>query len=317
MIKVAVGLSFFRLETIINMINTLIGQKIDQAQKFLQDGKRIPVTEISLGDNVVVQVKSTDKEGYSALQLGVGTRKKATKSLIGHAKKVGLDQAPIKIKEISVENFEGEMPKAGDLIAVDTVFKLGDVVKVTGVSKGKGFAGVVRRYNFRGGPKTHGQSDRHRAPGSIGQSATPGRVYKGKRMAGRMGSDVVSIANLVVVDIDVENKKIFVSGLVPGIKNSFVTITKTGESKAFVPLVSYIEKKSEVDDKPIDATKDIKADDVVVDIQAETKTEQSASSEVAVAEDKREEIKTEEATVEVKEEAKKISETEEKVEENK
>ncbi len=233
------------------MINTLIGQKVSQAQSFRQDGLRIPVTEIALSDNVVLQVKNADRDAYSAVQLGAGLKKKPNKAFLGHAKKAGQEKAPLKIKEISVIGINvDDLPKAGDQIALDAVFKPGDVVQVTGTSKGKGFAGVVRRYNFRGGPKTHGQSDRHRAPGSIGQSTTPGRVYKGKRMAGRMGSDTVTVKNLTVVDVDSENKKLYVSGLVPGHRSSWLYITKTGEDKKFVPLISDKEEVAEEEKVP-------------------------------------------------------------------
>lgn len=221
------------------MIQTLIGQKIDQAQSFLQNGMRVPVTEINLTDNVVLQVKTMEKDSYAAAQIGAGVRKRPIKAFAGQAKKAGLKATPFKVKEVSLKGVSDEdAPKAGDTIAVDAVFKAGDLVAVTGTSKGKGFAGVVRRYNFRGGPKTHGQSDRHRAPGSIGQTTTPGRVYKGKRMAGRMGSDTVTVKNLTVVDVDSKNNKLYLAGLVPGHKNSWVVITRIGEDKQFVPLLS-------------------------------------------------------------------------------
>lgn len=219
------------------MIQALLGQKIDQTQTFLENGKRIPLTEVSVADNVVVQIKTPEKDTYSAVQVGVGTKKKPIKSLRGHSRKLGLKDTPSFIREVAWEGTE-EMPKAGDLIAVETVFKPGDIVKVTGTSKGKGFAGGVKRYNFRGGPKTHGQSDRHRAPGSIGQGTTPGRVYKGKRMAGHMGVDTVTVSNLVVVDVDPEKNKLYVLGLLPGNKKSMLVITRTGEQKKFVRLLS-------------------------------------------------------------------------------
>lgn len=219
------------------MLQALIGQKIDQTQTFLENGKRIPVTEVSVADNIVVQVKTDASDSYTAVQLGVGLKKKPIKSMSGHSKKAGLKNVPQLIREVAWVGDE-ELPKSGDVMTVETVFKPGDIVKVTGTSKGKGFAGGVRRYNFRGGPKTHGQSDRHRAPGSIGQGTTPGRVYKGKRMAGHMGVETVTISNLVVVDVDPENKKLYVLGLVPGNKKSAVIITKTGEKKKFVRLLS-------------------------------------------------------------------------------
>jgi len=223
------------------MIQTLIGRKIDQTQKFLEDGKRVPVTLIAVGDNAVLQVKTQDKEAYTAVQLGFGTKKNPTKAASGHAKKAGFEKASAVVREVRVADTSAgsaqDLPAAGESVAVDAVFKPGDIVSVTGVSKGKGWAGVVKRHNFKGGPKTHGQSDRHRAPGSIGQTTTPGRVYKGKRMAGRMGSDQVTLSNLTVVSVDPETKTLMVTGLIPGHKDAIVTVTKTGERKKFLELI--------------------------------------------------------------------------------
>jgi large subunit ribosomal protein L3 len=218
-----------------DMIQTLIGQKIEQSQKFLENGKRIPVTEIVMPKNVVLQIKTKTKEGYNAVQLGMGTKRKATKAILGISKKAQLTQSPRFIKEVSYA--DGESLTLGDQISVASVFAAGDMVTVCGTSKGKGFAGGVKRYHFRGGPKTHGQSDRHRAPGSIGQSTTPGRVYKGKRMAGHMGVDTVTVRNLVVVGVDEAQGKLFLLGLVPGHKNAVIFVTKTGAKKNFVPLL--------------------------------------------------------------------------------
>lgn len=221
------------------MINTLLGIKTNQTQKFLENGRRIPVTEIAVADNTVLQVKTLEKDAYAAVQLGLGIKKRPRKSLAGHAKKLGLTDAPKVIKEVRIagNDAEEELIKTGDAISVDAVLKPGDIVSVTGTSKGKGFAGVVKRHGFGGGPKTHGQSDRHRAPGSIGQGTTPGRVYKGKRMAGRMGSEKVTVANLTVVDVDAENKKVYVSGLVPGVKKGLLIVTRVGENKKYVQLM--------------------------------------------------------------------------------
>ena len=222
------------------MIQALLGRKINQTQKFLENGSRVPVTEIDVPDNVVLQVKTLEKDKYTALQLGFGNKKRVTQAIAGHLKKAGAEKNPEAIKEVRVENTSvGELPKAGDFLTVASVFTAGAFVNVTGTSKGKGFAGVVKRHNFRGGPKTHGQSDRHRAPGSIGQTTTPGRVYKGKKMAGHMGTDTVTVTNLTIAAVDEKNKKLYVLGLVPGYKNSIVTITVTGENKKFVPLLGF------------------------------------------------------------------------------
>ena len=220
------------------MIQVLLGKKIGQTQKFLQNGTRIPVTEITVPDNAVVQVKTDVKDKYAAIQIGIGKKKNPTKPTLGHAKKANLEAVPTTIREVRIDS-ENQL-KAGDFLTVAQVFKPGDIVNVSGTSKGKGFAGVVKRHNFRGGPKTHGQSDRHRAPGSIGAGTTPGRVYRGKRMAGHMGHEIVTVKNLKVIAIDEVGKKLYVSGLIPGVRNSIVWITITGEDKKFVPLYAPV-----------------------------------------------------------------------------
>lgn len=292
------------------MLQGLIGKKIDQTQTFLEDGQRIPVTEVSVSDNVVLQVKTPETDKYTAIQLGFGVKKKPIQSRVGHSKKAGIDNAPATIKEVAWEGDE-EMPKAGDAITVETVFKPGDIVKVTGTSKGKGFAGGVKRHGFGGGPKTHGQSDRHRAPGSIGQGTTPGRVYKGKRMAGHMGVDTVSIQNLVVVDVDSENKKLYVLGLVPGHKNTMLVITKTGEQKKFTRLLSTKQKEDAIAAE--EAAKLEKEQAKEAEKAAKAEAAQAAAAPEEVAETKEEapveEVKAEAtpeepvAEAEVKEEA--------------
>lgn len=258
------------------MINVILGTKTEQTQKFLENGKRVPVTEISVADNTVLQVKTMEKDTYTAVQLGVGVKKKPIKSLVGHAKKLGLTDTPKVIREVRVvaSDVEDGILKSGDSISVESVLKPGDIVSVTGVSKGKGFAGVVKRHGFRGGPKTHGQSDRHRAPGSIGQGTTPGRVYKGKRMAGRMGSDTVTVANLMVVDVDPENDKLYVSGLVPGNKKGLVIVTRTGEKKNFVQL---LEVKQREDAKAAEEAAKAEAEAAKT---AETEAQKEASAAV-------------------------------------
>ncbi len=267
------------------MISTLIGQKLDQAQDFLQNGKRVPVTEIAVTENVVLQIKTAESDSYTAIQLGAGLKKKPIKSALGHAKKAGQKSAPLKIREVSVKDIsEDEMPKLGDFVSVDAVFKPGDMVEVTGVSKGKGFAGGVKRHGFKGGPKTHGQSDRHRAPGSIGQGTTPGRVYKGKRMAGRMGTETVTVKNLTVVDVDNEAKKLYVTGLVPGHKNSWVYITRIGEDKKFVPLLSTVEREDAKakDEAAANVTEETPAEEVKAEepvSEEEPKEEKAADAE--------------------------------------
>lgn len=192
---------------------------------FDESGNSIPVTVVEAGPCYVTQVKSVEKDGYEAIQVGYGERKEkhTTKPVLGHLKKSGLKPFRI-LKEM--RNFQSKEPlKLGDEIKVD-IFNVGDKVMVTGVSKGKGFAGVVRRYGFRGGPKTHGQSDRLRAPGSLGQSSYPSRVFKGLKMGGRMGGKKVTTKGLTIVKVDVENNLLLIKGAVPGANKGIVIIRK-------------------------------------------------------------------------------------------
>jgi large subunit ribosomal protein L3 len=194
---------------------------------FGENGESIPVTAILAGPCHVVQVKTGEKEGYQAVQLGAFPRRKklVSKPQQGHFAKAKVDPAA-KLVEFRVEQTEPYQP--GQELRVD-IFQVGDLVKVTGTSKGRGFAGGIKRWGFHGGPKTHGQSDRHRAPGSLGGSSYPSRVWKGKKMAGRMGGDRISVRNLEIVQVDLENNLLLVKGAVPGARNSFVLIQRTTE----------------------------------------------------------------------------------------
>ncbi len=205
------------------MIQALLGYKLGQSQAFDEAGKRIPVTEILAGPNWITEVEN--QEHFKSIQLGFGTIKNLSKAEIGHLKKAGLEQKLRFLRSFTVSEI-AETEKPGSQIAVESVFAAGDTIRVTGTSKGKGFAGVVKRHNFRGGPRTHGQSDRERAPGSIGQTTTPGRVYKGKKMAGRMGNDTVTVRNLKVVAVDPTTHHITIKGLVPGAINGLLIISK-------------------------------------------------------------------------------------------
>ncbi len=221
-------------------MHAIIGKKRTQTQKFLVDGTRIPVTEVEVKDNPVVCIKTQDKDGYVAVQLGYDIKKKPTKAALGHAKKgANLDYAPYFLAEVRLDTDTKaeDLPKVGDKIAVATVLEAGDIINVTGKAKGKGFAGVVKRHHFKGGPRTHGQSDRERAPGSIGQTTTPGRVYRGKRMAGKMGNETTTIQNLEVIDVTADGV-VFIKGLIPGrINDTYLFIEKVGKNKKFVAMV--------------------------------------------------------------------------------
>lgn len=211
------------------MINTILGSKGNNSQTFIE-GFRIPVTKVTAGPCVVTQIKHMDKDGYWAVQLGFSTRKlkNTSKSLQGHLKTtIKNNKAPRKLREVRYDK-EPEF-KVGDVITAAEVVKPGDVVSVSGVSKGKGFASGIKRYGFRGGPRTHGQSDRERAPGSIGQTTTPGRVYRGKRMAGNMGKEKVTVTNLHIITVNKETNEVEISGQIPGAPGALVTIKRIKE----------------------------------------------------------------------------------------
>jgi len=214
------------------MLKTIFGIKSTQSQKFNSAGKRIPVTFISITPNVITQVKTQEKDGYDSIQIATGSKKNISKPNRGLLKKASLPSAKY-LREIKTESTENL--KIGNLIKPTEILSPGDIVNVTAVSKGKGFAGVVKRHHFRGGPKTHGQSDRHRAPGSIGQTTTPGRVLKGKRMAGHMGLVVTTQRNLTV--LEVEDNQIIIKGTTPGPKKVLTKIVKVGKLKNFQPLL--------------------------------------------------------------------------------
>jgi len=228
------------------MLNSILGIKIDQTQKFTSQGERIPVTRIQAGPCPVVQIKTKDKDGYWAIQLGLGRRKKANKPLEGHLKKAKIETPPLFLQEIRAHQPETSANlKIGDEIKAEDVFKPGDLVDVIGTSKGKGFAGVVKRWGFAGGPRTHGQSDRERAPGSIGAGTTPGRVLKGKKMAGRLGHQRTTIKNLEVFAIEPEKNLLLVKGLVPGPRGGLLMIRKVKEGKPLVAVESKEEPSKE------------------------------------------------------------------------
>lgn len=203
----------------------LLAKKLGMTNIFAEDGQIIPVTVLEAGPCVVYAVKTKERDGYESLQLGFGEKKekRVNKPQLEVFKKLGL-KAPRVLKEF--RNFDIENYKVGDEIKVD-IFNEGDLVKVSGKSKGRGFQGVVKRHGFAGvGSTTHGQSDRVRAPGSIGASSFPSRVFKGQRMAGRMGYENVTIRNLKVVKVIAEKNIIMVKGAVPGSVNSIVAINK-------------------------------------------------------------------------------------------
>jgi len=204
------------------VVNGIIGRKLGMTQIFRDSGKAEAVTAIEAGPCTVTQVKTAAKEGYNAVQIGFGEAKRLNSPQRGHLKELGQFKY---LREFRVADVKGV--QVGDRVDV-SLFKTGDLVDVSGVSKGKGFAGVVKRYGFAGGPKTHGQSDRHRAPGSIGATTSPGRVLKGLHMAGHMGNDRVTARHLEVLDADPTRNLLLVKGAVPGGKNGLLLIKKSG-----------------------------------------------------------------------------------------
>ena len=207
------------------MLQGIIGRKLGMTQIFRENGKTEAVTAIAAGPCAVIQVKTVAKEGYNAVQLGFGEAKRLKSPQRGHLKELGQFRY---LRELRVD--DAEAATVGDRIDV-SLFKEGDMVDVTGVSKSKGFAGVVKRHHFAGGPKTHGQSDRHRHPGSIGATTSPGRVFKGMRMAGRMGGERVTVRHLKVFLADPDRNLLLVKGGVPGNKNGLLLIRKSRGGK--------------------------------------------------------------------------------------
>lgn len=203
------------------MVHGLIGRKLGMTQIFDEQGLARPVTVIEAGPCVVTQIRSAEKDGYEAVQLGFGISKKLNKPQQGHVKASG--HMVKTLREVKADNY-GEI-EVGQVFKADT-FAEGELVDVTGTSKGRGFQGGMKRHGFSGAQKTHGQSDRARAPGSIGSSATPGRVFKGLRMAGHMGHERVTVQNLKVLRVDTERNLVLVEGSVPGPNNGTVMIRR-------------------------------------------------------------------------------------------
>lgn len=206
------------------MTEGILGKKLGMTQVFIEGGRAEAVTAIEAGPCTVMQVKTLEKEGYSAVKLGFGEDKK---------RKSGRKRADDTVKHKYLREFK---PDANQTMEPDQIvdaglFKAGDKVDVTGISRGKGFAGTIKRHNFKGGPKTHGQSDRHRAPGSIGSATTPGRVFKGMKMSGHMGHKQVTAINLEVMEADPARNLLLIKGAVPGMTNGLLLIRKSKRGK--------------------------------------------------------------------------------------
>ena len=249
------------------MAKFILGRKLNMTQKFQEDGRVVPVTVVEAGPCTVVQVKNKEKNSYNAVQVGFATKKRVNKPLAGHLK--DLDNFRY-LKEFRLDNVDNfTRAKVFDVSS----FALGDNLKITAISKGKGFQGVVKRHGFHGSPATHGHKDQHRMPGSIG-ATNAARVYKGTRMGGRMGTDTVTVKNLELIEIDTVKNLLYIKGAVPGYRNSLVTIWADGE-------LTFVENKKE-------------------ELKVETKKEEK------IIEVKEEKVKKEEVKPEAKKEEKKV-----------
>lgn len=204
-------------------LHGLLGRKLGMTTIFSERGEAIPVTVVEAGPNVVTQIRTKDRDGYEAVQLGFGDipQRKLSKPVQGQMKN---NMFVRYLREMSTDNVADHTP--GDVVDVD-LFNMNDLVDVTGWSKGRGFQGVVRRHGFKGGPRTHGQSDRERAPGSLGAGTSPGKVWKGQRMAGRMGNQRKTVQRLRVVRVDATRHLLLIRGSIPGAKNGLVYIRRT------------------------------------------------------------------------------------------
>jgi large subunit ribosomal protein L3 len=209
----------------------ILGKKVGMTQIFDERGEVIPVTVIEAGPCYVAQIKSSERDGYSAIQMGFEQVKprRLNKPQLEHLRKGNLPAVRY-LREIRMDEQDVARFEEGQQVTVD-LFEVGEFVDVIGISKGRGFAGVVKRHGFRGGPKTHGQSDRHRSPGAIGACTTPGRVFKGMRMAGRMGGERVTAQGLQVVLVDPERNLLAVRGAVPGAKDGLLMIRQARKTR--------------------------------------------------------------------------------------
>ena len=260
----------------------ILGRKVGMTQVFTKDGKLIPVTVVEVQPNIVMQVKTNEVNGYNAIQLGVFEKKEknATRAEIGNAKKANTTPKRF-LKEI--RDYEGTY-NVGDAISAE-VFASGEVVDVTGTTKGKGFQGVIKRHNQSRGPMGHG-SHYHRRPGSMG-TMLPKRVLKGKNLPGHMGSETVTIQNLEIIEVNVNENYILISGNVPGAKNSLVLIksaVKNSKNRTAKELVEYVEETV------VDEVVENEAEEVET---PEVKTEEVAAEETPAVEETNEEVKEE------------------------
>ncbi len=270
----------------------ILGRKAGMTQVFTKEGKVIPVTVVEVNPNVVTQIKTKENDGYEAIQLGYMDKKEknATKASIGHAKKANTNPKRF-LKEIRDVNI-ADYALGQELNA--SVFEAGEIVDVTGTSKGKGFQGVIKRHGQSEGPKTHG-SRYHRRPGSMG-TMRPMRVLKGKKLAGHMGSEVVTVQNLEIIEVNVNENYILVSGNIPGPKNSLVLIRSAVKGGTATPkeIVSFEENVSEVIDEASNKVEPTEVEATETEVVSDTKVEENEVP--AETEEPKEEVASDVAT---------------------
>ncbi len=255
-------------------IEGLLGRKIGMTQVFDRKGEIHPITVVEAGPCTVVQVKSGEKDGYSAVQLGFGIAKRVNQPMKGHLKGLGDLRH---LREFKVD--DPSQWKVGQKVGAE-LFQPGDFVDVTGISKGRGFAGGVKRYGFRGGPRTHGQSDRLRAPGSIGAGSSPGRVVKGLHMAGHMGHERVTVRNLRVLESNPVRGLLLIEGSVPGAKNGILRIRRSSRSP--VPIAGIAsaadEEEAPAKEEAAPVEEEVSAGEEAVDAKEKVVSEEEAVS---------------------------------------
>ena len=261
------------------MIRGMLGRKVGMMRLYDGAGRARGVTAIQLGPNTVTQLRTEERDGYSAVQVGMrGNRRRLNRPARGHLRASGAEGETLTLlREFPADNPDEH--ELGQVITVDQ-FEAGSYVNVSGTSKGRGFAGGVKRWGFHGGPKTHGQSDRHRAPGSVGAGTTPGKVFKGQKMAGHMGARTVSVLNLLVVATDPSRDLLFVEGSVPGPPDGIVQVTpgrkaaladyEPPEIEAAAAAVEPPADEPESDEPELDETEAIEAEDMADETDDET-----------------------------------------------
>jgi large subunit ribosomal protein L3 len=268
----------------------MIGRKVGMMRLYDGAGRARAVTVIELGPNRVTQLRTAERDGYEAVQVGFsGNRTRVTRPERGHLRGAGVDEVLSVLHEFPLN---GESYERGQTLTVEA-FTPGEYVTVAGVSKGRGFAGGVKRWNFRGGPKTHGQSDRHRAPGSVGAGTTPGKVWKGQKMAGHMGARAKTIINQLVVLTDPARNLIFVQGSVPGADDGIVTVQPGRRSPLAgytppEPLVDIVPPVLEEDMPPAaedEAAEEAAAEETTVAPEAEAEAAEAEAAEAETTED--------------------------------